>query len=803
MTGRRVAFNRGRAWALALGLFSAGASSHALAQTVHGSVVDAGGQPVAGVVVMLLDTTSAVVARALSNGTGAYRLRAPMPGSFRLRTLRIGYGPSTSSAFRLEQDDDVTRQLAVTSIPLALDAMRVVDRGSCTGVADTALATFAVWEQVRAALTATELTERSRSVDATTILYDRVLRGTTNLVRYQRSRVLNQVVAQPWASATSAALRKSGYVIDSDDSTAYLAPSTSVLLSPEFLEDHCFRITRSSDSTRLGVEFTPTRERRVPEIRGTLWLDRKTAELRSAEFGYVNVPAVQAGASGGELEFARMRDGAWVISRWSIRMPALAMVVLNGAHDMRVTEVHVSGGQLAVARRGADTLWASPPIAAAGTVSDSATGAKIAGARLALEGTALATVADSNGHFRLEGVIPGEYMLDAHTPSLDSIGAVSEASILVTSSTEPLAIRVPGASELATALCRDDKIASAGSLTGLVLGDVRDPTSVGGPPRTKVSVEWTHTIVHADAPGGPEVQRLPHAYDTYTDAQGNFRLCGIPIGEDLTLRAATDSARSAPFQLTISKTSRFSRVELVLDHRLGPVAVFTGVVLADSTNQPLAGAEVVLPELGTYAVTNERGVFRLTDIPVGERQIQVRRVGYAPFEQRLNFAANEVVNKRVLLERVVMLDSVRTTAVTSGIPSFDEHKRLGLGHFITSEQLEKREVSHLAEVLETIPSLQITRDGPTKAYATRSRGTISFNDAGGTRGHVCYATVYWDGHAVYSNVDTTQPRFDLNSIPVGEIQAIEYYAGPSETPAEYSGLNSTCGVLVIWTRRER
>ena len=38
------------------------------------------------------------------------------------------------------------------------------------------------------------------------------------------------------------------------------------------------------------------------------------------------------------------------------------------------------------------------------------------------------------------------------------------------------------------------------------------------------------------------------------------------------------------------------------------------------------------------------------------------------------------------------------------------------------------------------------------------------------------------------------------AIAPDQIQAIEFYAGPAETPSEYQTLNSDCGVLVIWTR---
>jgi hypothetical protein len=46
-----------------------------------------------------------------------------------------------------------------------------------------------------------------------------------------------------------------------------------------------------------------------------------------------------------------------------------------------------------------------------------------------------------------------------------------------------------------------------------------------------------------------------------------------------------------------------------------------------------------------------------------------------------------------------------------------------------------------------------------------------------------------------------EPLFDTRRVSAEQIEAIEYYAGPAETPAKYSTLNTQCGVLVIHTRR--
>ena len=52
----------------------------ARAQSVQGRVIAHGDMPVAGVVVLLLDGTSAITDRALSNERGMFRLVAPRTG---------------------------------------------------------------------------------------------------------------------------------------------------------------------------------------------------------------------------------------------------------------------------------------------------------------------------------------------------------------------------------------------------------------------------------------------------------------------------------------------------------------------------------------------------------------------------------------------------------------------------------------------------------------------------------------------------------------------------------------------------
>src|SRR5687767_11183410 len=89
-------------------------STAAEAQTVRGSVADERDAPVAGVVVQLLDAQSAIIARALSNERGEYRLMAPSDGTYRVRTLRIGFRPMSYGPFTLRAGEDLAQRLVLT-----------------------------------------------------------------------------------------------------------------------------------------------------------------------------------------------------------------------------------------------------------------------------------------------------------------------------------------------------------------------------------------------------------------------------------------------------------------------------------------------------------------------------------------------------------------------------------------------------------------------------------------------------------------------------------------------------------------
>ena len=793
----------------------AGLSRIASAQTLRGVVVDSGRVPVPGVVVSLVGTDSVIVGRALTNERGAFRLTAAVPGTYRVRTLRIGYRPATSESIALGAGAEVTYTVTVASIPFALASVRIEARSSCRPVSDpAAIAVFEVWEQARAALVATQLTATARAVTATTITYVRTLDPTGQRVLEQNANVRSELVTQPWREVAPDNLRRYGYVVTGRDrSTTYHAPGLETLLSADFVEDHCFRLTRSS-VRRVGIAFEPTAARRTrsspPEIRGVLWIDPSSAALQSLDFSYMNVSSVHQDHAGGTIDFARMSNGAWTISRWSIRTPILEATEgspSTGGTDTSVTAIKVTGGELSLATaRTGDTLWVRPPLPMAGTVVDSASRSPVPQARVSLIGTAHNTTADSRGRFRFPSVIPGAYTLEIRTPSLDSAGISYPIIVVFVDTIVAIEARTPTASQIIAAVCGRAGRDPPGVVVGTVImnGDTL-------PPRlTNVIAEWTEPVVLPEGTA-PTDQRI-RWIETRTTANGAFRLCGVPVNTPLTLRAEHDSAGTVtPVRVTIPPNGRFARARLVLDRSAARSALFTGTVVADSTARSLEDAEVVLPDLRKSVTTDDHGRFRVGDIVPGTHRILVRRLGYAPLDTAILFRTNQAVDRRIVLRRVVTLDSVNVVANRSRLPtSFEDNRRIGLGQFITRDSLAKQEERKLGDVLRGFRGVNVDPGISGRAWLLSSRQPASiskteiyfaskYEQSEGMRREGCYALVFHDD--VLLNPSNPPEPIDINSIVLSQIEAIEYYAGPAETPAKYNRLGARCGVLVLWTRR--
>ena len=288
----------------------AGLSSSSGAQVVRGIVVEAGsGSALPGVVVVLLDSAGKRLAGVLVGDDGRYAIRALTPGRYAVRAERIGYRADAPTPVILGAGQTVDLRLETRPIPVVLGAVRVTGKSPCVTSAADGSEISAVWDETRKALFATDLTQQQELFTARVTRFERTLDARSGKVTKYQAKETSSVTRSPFVSESAARLSANGYVRQQGGELTYYAPDAAVLLSDEFLTDHCFRL-RQGEGKRaglIGLAFEPVQGRDKPDIAGTLWIDQKSAELRDLDFAYrelQNLPRTSKSEDfGGHIEF--------------------------------------------------------------------------------------------------------------------------------------------------------------------------------------------------------------------------------------------------------------------------------------------------------------------------------------------------------------------------------------------------------------------------------------------------------------------------------------------------------------------
>lgn len=400
-----------------------GTAVPSFAQTVSVRVVRAEADaPLPGALVTLRTVDGALVLRALTDERGRLSVRAPSEGSFVVRADAIGYRGASSAPLVLEaaQVRELTFRLEaapfeIRDLVVASNRAAVCDLESA-GVGVTAR----LWDEARKALHGAAITRTDAPLLLDVQTYERRLSLQGRIERERRDARLTRN-QRPFAAANPGDLHRNGWVQQQGAHAWYFGPDAELLLSDEFLEDHCFRAVSPDTAGHVGLAFSPHRRRDLPDIQGVLRLDSTTLELRSIDFGYANVDlpseALIPGKVGGRIEFTRLPNGAWYVSHWNIRTPFLTRQMQHRGMVHKVVAYQDVGGEARPVRSEADRAETT----VAGVVFDSLTNQPLAGVVVTLGGTMVDTT-DAEGRYRLSTGGQGEYRLTFAHPRFAAVG---------------------------------------------------------------------------------------------------------------------------------------------------------------------------------------------------------------------------------------------------------------------------------------------------------------------------------------------------------------------------------------------
>lgn len=228
--------------------------------------------------------------------------------------------------------------------------------------------------------------------------------------------------------------------------------------------------------------------------------------------------------------------------------------------------------------------------------------------------------------------------------------------------------------------------------------------------------------------------------------------------------------------------------------RLEAQSAIAGVVVDDSTGAPVPDVEVVLQAVNLRQTTDSAGRFVLGNLPPGLHLALVRKIGYRPVQLRAILVAEDTLNVTVQLQAAaVELAPIEVTAsaIPPGMDAFEERRRRGEGQFIDWKVLRRSEHRQLSDVLRTVPGVAFRYGRGNQVILLSSRER-------------CPMQIYLDGVKIFEprrgGGRAIEPP-DLNQFGVTQLEGIEVYAGPAQTPSQLGGTGGQCGTVVLWSRR--
>lgn len=212
--------------------------------------------------------------------------------------------------------------------------------------------------------------------------------------------------------------------------------------------------------------------------------------------------------------------------------------------------------------------------------------------------------------------------------------------------------------------------------------------------------------------------------------------------------------------------------------------------IKDSAGVPVPGVEVVLLQMRSAVYSDSLGVFRFANIPSGKRQLHFRRLGFSPKSIDADITEGTTLALAVVLEpyatEIEGMTVEEATRRRQVLSDFYDRSSRGFGHFVTREQIEKRNPMNLSDMMRMIPGARLVplRGG--------SQATLRFSRAQGARD--CPPQYWVDGVKAWNlNIDDIVPQ---------DVEGIEVYSGASTVPPQFNTREGTtiCGVVLIWTR---
>lgn len=228
-----------------------------------------------------------------------------------------------------------------------------------------------------------------------------------------------------------------------------------------------------------------------------------------------------------------------------------------------------------------------------------------------------------------------------------------------------------------------------------------------------------------------------------------------------------------------------------------------GTVVEAGTGRPLAGIDVAVQGTALTARTDEQGAFRIAGVPAGERVVQVRRLGFAPVEERVEVAPGATATVTITLrEEALALEGLVVTAL--GIERSEQSLTTSTEQIDGSELTAAREPNLVTALTGRVAGVQIVNSntaGGSARIVIRGANSLTGNNqplfvVDGIP--ISNAAPGWSGSSGYNAIDYGNVAQDINP---DDVESITVLKGPNA--AALYGSRAANGAIIITTKSGR
>jgi hypothetical protein len=220
-----------------------------------------------------------------------------------------------------------------------------------------------------------------------------------------------------------------------------------------------------------------------------------------------------------------------------------------------------------------------------------------------------------------------------------------------------------------------------------------------------------------------------------------------------------------------------------------PLATLVGAI-KDSSGAPVANAEIWLRGSDVFTHTNDLGGFKMPPVPPGDVKVSVRRLGFEPAVIDIKLRGGQIDSLVLTMTASaaalpgVVVEGEAESRSKRLLAGFWERRARGFGHFVTHDEIVRKEPRDFTDIVRSLPGVNIVEKG--------GRRTIRLQRGTGLRD--CPPQYWVDG----MRAENASP----DEFAAIDIEAVEVYSGPATMPPQFAPkpTSYTCGTIVIWTR---